>query len=696
MTTKCQDQVPAVTVASTGPTKKTVYNPTRLVVAVIAIAVVMGLICGATVISFIAPRGNGEGNNMRVEVTYNNKALDGDHGGRIVANGGSSANSTLDKEITVSVNFILSCAQTGACLPCNPDDDITTTSCEEAKTNCTDTMECKYVQQGCLQVQIPDDADGESIDCSDKGRQYKVLVGANGQAYAEDPLNTPDTVYMAIARYTGKFTVALAPANEGFAAPLLEVHNGRMDLGALKVNVQDIGVDKLRDEKEDVNMDEIEDDNAGDHNDMQWDHSDEARRQLGHSRSLESDITLDPSSPILQAGAFADSLDAAWRGGPHVKISGDFLHYSWGQSWYQPRANFVARNFELMMGTLPDLHLDAVVPPSSSEDPFKLDFVADFSRGGACKKAVDAAVGLEFNAKGCIGYLFGQWCYVRAHKKAHVTLNFSPVVKIEIGLSVSDSTSLNYNIAVKDIDLHGLAVEGIPDSPIFSGLLGWFGNWAYNKFAKDRVRDSIAKFKRDLPEKASKALTTAINDALPEPGTITGVDNANQIADLLSTIVPNGTYDLLVMELAKIPGLLVGVVPFPPMPASEQCSGFGLIETYDDRCMHDYGISASGDNHEVYCVAGHKYHCLSGELCPPRGETQEECAATFTLHNGCSSAGLRDNRMTKTWGQKYVYSHRSCRGRWWWRRCYNRYKCIGPRVSVTCSSSGVVEVSPSP
>ena len=686
MTTKCKEHVPRVSTASTLPSKKTGYKLICLVLAVAVTAVVVALACGAIVTTFVTLRGKGDGNNIRVDATNNNNALGGDHGGRVVAIGGSSVGNSLD-DITVSVDFILRCARTGACAPCNQDD--TSTTCDRTSNNCTDTMQCEYVQKGCLHLQIHDQTDAHSVDCSDKGVSYKVLVDATGHAYAEDPSNTPDTVYMAVARYTGKFTVPL-PGDEGFTHPLIEVHNGRMDLGRLKVNVQDIGLDKLMDETNG-------DSEAGEHDDdaTKWERPNDSRRQLGQGRSLQSSsLTLDPSSPVLQAGAFADSLRAAWRGGPHAKISGDFIRYSWGHdSRLKPNADFVARNFELMMGTLPDLHLDAVVPPSTSGDPFKLDFVVDFSRGGTCKKAVDATVGLEFRAKACIGYIFGEYCYLRAHRKSQVTLNFSPVVNIQVGLSVPTSTSLKYDIAVTDINLHGLAVNGIPDSPIFSGILGWFGSLLYNRYAKARVRDSIANFKRDLPGKASTALTNAINAALPKPGIMTGVANAGQIAAILSTISP-GAYKLLVVELAKLPGLLVGVLPPPPTPASERCSGFGLIETYDDRCMDDHGTSAGGDNHEVYCVAGRKYHCLSGEMCPPRGETNEECASTFTAHNGCSSAGLRDSRMTSTWGQQYVYSHRSCRGYWWWRRCSNHYKCIGPRISVTCSSSGVVSVMP--
>ena len=398
-----------------------------------------------------------------------------------------------------------------------------------------------------------------------------------------------------------------------------------------------------------------------------------------------------PSSDLILGGAFGQSLKNFWKGGPFIKVP-QVLSKS-GSSW-GVRYEFRLSNLEIMLSTLPDVHLTAIVPPVTSvlQDGYRIQLEVDISLNQQCNDVVASRAHVYFRAKACIWF----WCFINVRKDDHVSLSFSP--KLEITLTLKpQGADLQYSMALTHLNMANFKsdIGGIDVSSNIGMVIGGalFGPGGFLVgFIVDRILENIAEniyddFERQVPGKVNNMATSVISSLLPPPGVLDDAGAALVAAHLASGLYDGTSLKLLTLELSNIGGLLANT-PSSFQPNKIPCSGQGLIQTIHDRCMNDYGASTSGDSLEIYCYGGAKRFCLSGELCPWRNQQSPACSALFELAT-CSVGGLSGKDMANAWG---VVSHctRRCRGWWLWRRCWNDCSCSGSSYrNVDCDAGSV-------
>lgn len=411
-----------------------------------------------------------------------------------------------------------------------------------------------------------------------------------------------------------------------------------------------------------------------------------------HSRKIHG-VRRRQTTPLdnILGGAFGRSLKNFWKGGPFIKIpqvfskSGSF----WGVGY-----NFRLSNLEIMLSTLPDIHVAAIVPPlnSVSQDGYKVKLGADFSLNQQCSDVVASRAHVYFRARACIWF----WCFINVRKDDHVSLSFSPKLEITLTLKPRGS-SLQYSMALTHLDMASFKSDiGSVDVSLNIGLAiggALFGPGGFLVgFIVDRILERIAEgiyddFGRQVPGIVNNMANPIISNLLPPPGVVNNAGAALVAAHMASGVYTSTSLKLLTLELSNIGGLLANA-PSSFQPNKIPCSGQGLIQRIHDRCMNDYGGSVSGDSLEIYCYGGAKRFCLSGELCPWRNQKSAACSALFELAT-CSVGGLGGKDMADAWG---VTSHctRRCRGWWLWRRCWDDCSCSGSAYSnVDCDAGSV-------
>lgn len=398
-----------------------------------------------------------------------------------------------------------------------------------------------------------------------------------------------------------------------------------------------------------------------------------------------------PSLDTILGGAFGQSLKNAWKGGPFIKLS-QVLSKS-GSRW-GVRYDFRLSNLEVLLGTLPDIHVTAIVPPVNSvfQDGYRVKLGVDFSLNQQCSGVVASRAHVYFRARACIWF----WCFINVRKDDHVALSFSPNLEITLTLK-PQGAALQYSMALTHLDMESfksdigsIDVSSNVGLSIGAALFGPGGLLV--GFVVDRILENIAEgiyddLERKVPSEVNDMATSFIRGLLPPPGVLNGAESALVAVHMVSGLYNGASIKLLTLELSNIGGLLANA---PPLfqPRKIPCSGQGLVQRIHDGCMHDYGASASGDSLEIYCYGGAKRFCLSGELCPWRNQRSAACSAMFELAT-CSIGGLSGKDMADAWGVDY-HCTRRCRGWWLWRRCWNDCYCSGSSYrNIDCDAGSV-------
>ena len=398
------------------------------------------------------------------------------------------------------------------------------------------------------------------------------------------------------------------------------------------------------------------------------------------------------SSDSILGGVFGQSLKNAWKGGLFVKVP-EALSQS-GRVWGFVKYDFRLSNLEILLGTLPDIHVTAIVPPvnSVSQDGYRVKLELDFSLNQQCTDVVASRAHVYVHARSCIWF----WCFINIRKDDHVSLSFSP--KLEVTLTLKPrGAALQYNMALTNLDMvafnsdiGGVDVSSNIGKSVGGALFGIGGfligsviDWVLEKVA-DSVFDD---FSRKVPSLVKDEAASLIRGILPPPGVLNNAGSAVVAVHMISGNYNGASIKLLTLELSNIDGLLANAPP-AFQPNKIPCWGQGLIQRVDDGCMDDYGASVSGDSLEIYCYGGAKRFCLSGELCPWRNLKSAACSALFELAT-CSVGGLGGKDMANAWG---VQNHctRRCRGWWLWRRCWNDCHCSGSSYkNIDCDAGSV-------
>ena len=426
-----------------------------------------------------------------------------------------------------------------------------------------------------------------------------------------------------------------------------------------------------------------------------------SRRNIQHNAFFEKDSRKThgvrrrrgTSSGSLLGGAFGQTLKNSWKGGPYIKVPHLFSESK--SRWLGIlRYDVSVSNFEALLSTLPDIHVTAIVPPTSSvfQDGYKIKLEADFSLNQQCSDVVQSRVYVYFRARACIWF----WCFVNVRKADYVSLHLTPVVEITVTLKPQDS-DLRYSFALTHLDMGTNADIGGLDSVSSSiGMIGrLFGpggflvGFIFDRLLENVIRGIYPRLALKVPSVVNSQGRSVIQGLLPSPGVLSGAEAGVVAAHMIAGLYGGSSIELLTLELSNINGLLANA-PLAFQPNKIPCSGQGLIQTIRDGCMNDYGTTRGGDNLEIYCFGGAKRFCLSNELCPWRNQPTAACSALYELAT-CSVSGLSGQNMADAWGVDY-HCTRRCRGWWLWRRCWNDCYCSGSSYSNIDCVEGSVRV----
>ena len=392
----------------------------------------------------------------------------------------------------------------------------------------------------------------------------------------------------------------------------------------------------------------------------------------------------DTTSDSILCGDLGQILRNFWKGGPYIKVPQLFSDSK--SPWRGFRYDARVSNFEALFSTLPDIHVTDIVPPVSSvfEDGYKVKLEADFSLNQQCSDVVQSRVYVYFHARACIWF----WCFLNVRKADYVSLHLTPVVEITVTLK-PQGADLHSSFALTHLDMGTNANIGSLDRVSSSiGMIGaLFGpggflvGFLFDRFLENVIRGIYPHLAQLVPGIVNSHARSVIRDLLQSDRVFSGA------AGIIGLLAGGPSIRSVTLHLSDI-GRVLASAPPPFQPNRIPCSGQGLIQTIHDGCMNDYGTTTGGDSLEIYCFGGSKRFCLSGELCPWRNQPTAACSALYELAT-CSVGGLGGRNMANAWGVDY-HCNRRCRGRWFWRRCWNDCYCSGSSYrNIDCVEGSV-------
>ena len=389
-------------------------------------------------------------------------------------------------------------------------------------------LNCNLQQIGCATLKEANNTDDEE-ECLMEDMEFTFDLDRDGNFYTNDS-ELFDPVRLAVALYSKHLRL---PAVDGKFGQIVERRNSShafVSYGGLLLEVMELPESLLKKSSGRKGMRNTQFAGGNPH-----DFVGERRRRAVLT------------GPILN-GTFAKSM---WSGRHLVKVP---CVYETGGQYGIVEYDFKLTNFEILLGTLPDIRASAL---SSTSGTCTLNLQVDFSHNEKYTNVIQSRVKVYLNVRACIW----SFCFAKVEKDDYLTLNFTPVMEVSTTLATQPGNKLQFSFHLErfrlgpNYDLGDTKVSINVDKVI-----------ELARFLRDRYFEPMAeKIKKYLDEVSDiihsqvKALSLPRSGMIPIRSVLMGT--------LHSAISSCNSVNNLTNELSNIEGLLEDV------PKNITCTG---------------------------------------------------------------------------------------------------------------------------